>query len=228
MDDDILMAFADGELSAEQAARVADAVASDPAIAARVDLFRQTRAMVAVTRDAVPAGDDSDLIARIRAAQVAAPPVVAAVETPAPANRNWAPLAAAASLVIAVGLGWWSGFFGGAQPALQPVTPAILAALDSVPSGESAPVEGGEFTAIATFRVADGRVCREYDVTGDNAQVAVACRTDGAWQNLFAAAATESTGYVPASGDIQALDVFLTQIGAGNPLTAEDEAAALK
>lgn len=239
MDDETLMAFADGELTGEQAGAVARAVAADPALAARVDLFRKTRAALAMpdpAADAFAAGgsaaDDRDaaLIAQIRAAQAASAVVPATVAVPnaprpAPANRNRAPAAVAASLVVALGLGWWSGMFTPTPTQLPAggLSPALVAALDSVPSAQSR--DG--FTAIATYQTADGRLCREYETTAPP-QIAIACHEKGGWVQRFAAAEITDTGaYVPATGDLEALDAALADLRAGEPLPPEDEARAL-
>lgn len=248
IDDEILMAFADGELDAAEAAQVAQAVADDPALAARVDLFRQTRAALQAAPEASPKDQAlADMIRatqaqakmqaqesraadpladQIRAAAAAAttahlagrdPQIAANRSLPTPANRNWAPLAVAASLVLALGIGWLAGPWGNAPtPGLEPT---VVAALNSLPSGEST----GDVTAIASFRTADGTLCREYET---EAEIAVACRAGSTWENRFAATQINSPDYVPASGEGN-VDNFLASIGAGEPLTTADEQAAL-
>ncbi|MDO5621493.1 MAG: hypothetical protein Q4G24_08495 [Paracoccus sp. (in: a-proteobacteria)] len=244
INDEVLMAFADGELDVAEAAQVAQAVAGDPALAARVDLFRQTRAALQAAPEASPKdqaltdmiratqaqAQDSraadPLADQIRAAAAAAttahlagrdPQIAANRSLPTPANRNWAPLAVAASLVLALGIGWLAGPWGNAPtPGLEPT---VIAALNSLPSGEST----GDVTAIASFRTADGTLCREYETA---AEIAVACRAGSTWENRFAAAQVDSPDYVPASGEGN-VDDFLASIGAGEPLTTADEQSAL-
>lgn len=229
MDDETLMAFADGELTGAEADEVARAVAADPALAARVDLFRKTRAALAEPAPA-PSEADAALIAQIRAAAAAATVAQVATHkaglntapTPAPAaNRNWAPTAVAASLVMALGLGWWSGLLDGGSAA-GGLSPAVVAALDSVPSAQTR----DSFTAIASFQTADGTLCREYETT-EPPQIAVACRQEGAWVQRFAATLEAADGYVPASGTVEAVEALLGDLGAGEPLTPEAEAEAL-
>lgn len=230
IDDETLMALADGELDGAEAARVSAAIADDPQAQARLRRFTETRARLkALAAEAGPGPADDALAARIRAAALASQAPAAPAPAPAaparPANRNRAPWAAmaAALAAAAVGIGWWQT--GG--PAALP--PAEVAALDSLPSGEAVTLEGaGDLTMIASYRTAAGDFCREYEVARDRSlTVSVACRQDGAWQRQFASDMTAGEGYVPASGDIAALDDWLADSGAGEPLTPEDEAAAL-
>lgn len=227
IDDETLMALADGELDRAEAARISAAVARDPRLQARLELFTQTRARLHAL-SAIPAAPaDADLIARIRAAGIApqaAPAPAAALEPAANINRApWAALAAAATAAV-VGLAWWQ--MGGAPTGLPQ---AELAALDSLPSGEVAALgDGRDLTMIASYRTAGGDLCREYETAQDDRlTVSVACRDGDGWHRQFASDMTAADGYVPASGDMAALDAWLAETGAGDPLTPEDEAAAL-
>jgi hypothetical protein len=229
IDDETLMALADGELGQAEAARISAAIANDPEAQARLRLFTETRARLKALSSAVPAApSDKDLIARIRAAGSAAQAsaTVAPTAVPKPANTNrapWAVLAAAMALAV-VGLGWWQ--MGDAPSGLPQ---AAVTALDSLPSGQAVELgDGRDLTMIASYRTADGAFCREYE-TAQNAglTVSVACRDGDGWQQQFASDMTATDGYVPASGDIAALDEWLSKTGAGDPLTPEDEGAAL-
>lgn len=228
IDDETLMALADGELDRAEAARVSAAIADDPEAQARLHRFTETRARLkALSAASHPATADDDLIARIRAASVPAQaPAAAPVPPTVPANRNRAPLAAlaAALTAVVVGLGWWQA--GGPAPDLPG---AEVAALDSLPSGEAVVLaDGRDLTMIASYRTAGGVFCREYETARDTAlTVSVACRDGDGWQQQFASDLTAVEGYVPASGDLAALDAWLAETGAGEPLTPEDEAAAL-
>ena len=234
IDDETLMALADGELDQAEAARVSAAVARDPEAQARLRLFTETRARLKILASAAPAPSDKDLIARIRAASSAvqasgtvAPTALPPSATPpVPANANRAPWAALAAAVTAavVGLAWWQM---GGTPAGLPE--AEVAALDSLPSGQVTELgDGRDLTMIASYRTAEGAFCREYETAQDaGLTVSVACRQGDTWQRQFASDMTATDGYVPASGDIAALDDWLAETGAGDPLTPEDEAAAL-
>lgn len=229
IDDETLMALADGELGQAEAARISAAIADDPEAQARLRLFSESRARLKALSSAAPAApSDKDLIARIRAAGSAAQAQATVTPTaaPGPANTNrapWAALAAAMALAV-VGLGWWQ--MGGAPSDLLQ---AEVAALDSLPSGQGLELgDGRDLTMIASYRTADGAFCREYETAQDaSLTVSVACRDGDGWQRQFASDMTGLDGYVPASGDIAALDEWLSNTGAGDPLAPEDEAAAL-
>ena len=232
IDDETLMALADGELEQAEAARVSAAIADDPEAQSRLRRFTETRARLRVlTAETQAALSDDALIARIRAAsaapQAASPaPPTDAVPAPAPANTNRAPLAAIAAALTAavVGIGWWQ--MGGPASSLPQ---AEVAALDSLPSGEATVLDDGrELTMIASYRTATGDLCREYETSqGESLVVGVACREGGAWRQQFASDMTAAQGYVPASGDIAALDDWLAETDAGEPLTPDEEAIAL-
>lgn len=228
IDDETLMALADGELDEAEAAHASAAIANDPDAQARLRRFTETRARLrALTAETQAALSNDALIGRIRAASLAPQAAsVVATSAPVPANTNRTPLAAlaAALAAVVVGIGWWQM---GSGPAGLPQ--AEIAALDRLPSGEAVTLDDGrELTVIASYRTAAGDFCREYETAQGNAlAVGVACRQDGAWQQQFASNMLTTEGYVPASGDISVLDDWLAETGAGEPLTLEDEAAAL-
>lgn len=230
IDDETLMALADGELDRAESARISAAIADDPEAQARLRRFAETRARLKALSTEGPARQADDaLIARIRAAGVApqAPAALAPAPAPPPAaNANRAPWAAVAAALTAavVGLGWWQ--MGDAPDGLPR---AEVAALDSLRSGQATVLEDGrDLTVIASYRTAEGAFCREYETARDaSLTVTVACREGGDWQRQFASDMVATDGYVPASGDIAALDDWLAETGAGDPLTPEDEAAAL-
>ncbi len=243
--DEMLMAYADGELSAAEASEVERALAQDEALAAKVALFADSR--MAVRRAyAAPPAVPADLEVRVRA-MAATDAALRQVRTTTSnvidlaARRRVVPLwqlPAAAAVALAIGLGsaWFAGQGGnGGAGGLQVAglsDPAIVDALGTVPSGERMALGGGaDFAAIATFRDGEGTLCREFehDRAGGATVVAVACRAAAAWDVRFAIAATaaDTAGYAPASS-LETLDAYLSATGAGAPLSATDEAAALE
>lgn len=227
IDDETLMALADGELDRAEAERLSAAIAQDPQAQARLRQFTETRARLsALGAQSKASTSDDAQIARIRAAAVAPQAPADPVAVPVPANRNRAPLAALAAALTAavVGLGWWQT--GGPASNLPA---AEVAALDRLSSGQATMLgEGRDLTVIASYRMTDGAFCREYEITqATMLTVSVACRDGDVWHRRFASDLTATPGYVPAAGDIAALDDWLVRSGAGDPLTPEDEAAAL-
>lgn len=236
--DETLMALADGELPDDEARQVGMAVERDADLQARLRIFTETRDLLragAATGSVpgAPGAARDPLIARIRAATaaatVAAPAGAGMAPAPPPpaANLDRRPLVAlAASLALAVvGLGWWWQS-GGPQAALPPTH---LAALDSLASGETQALpDGPSLTMIASYLGGAGDLCREYETrSGNTVTIRIACRADGGWDARFAEEITASNGYLPATGEIAALDAFLADAGIGPPLTPEEERAAL-
>lgn len=248
IDDQTLMALADGELDPARAEELRRAIAADPALQSRLHQFEETRRLLGGMREAGPAEDP--LAALIRAAATTPTPAPSvliasrdamAVSNPRPgarpltapahgqpANRNSPPwLALAASLAImAVGLGWWN-WAGG--PVSQGISGAELAALNGLPSGQVQALEsGGELAMIASFRASDGTFCREYEtVRQAELRIVLACRAGDAWVERFAGvAAAAGQDYRPASGE-GSIDAAIAAIGAAGPMSPEEEMAAL-
>ncbi|MDF3605069.1 hypothetical protein PE067_02160 [Paracoccus sp. DMF-8] len=196
IDDDILMALADGELAPDLADKVAHAVAGDPELQQRLERFTRTRDLLAGLAKAAPSpGIDPALVARIRAAsapaesaptestpaariptdstptdsaalQVAPDTTVTATPTPTPANLNRAPLAAIAAAFALAIVGF--GWYGmNMDPTPAGPGATVSAALDSVSSGAGAQLDAGqELTIIASYRNGAGELCREYEIFG--------------------------------------------------------------
>ncbi|SIS55497.1 Anti sigma-E protein RseA, N-terminal domain [Paracoccus saliphilus] len=226
--DETLMALADGELSSDVAERVMAAVEADSELQARLRRFTETRRLL--REEAArpqPSPRDAALIARITAATQTKPAPPEEQRGSAPANLNRRPLAALAAAMAAavIGLGWWWGY-GGPESSLPK---AHLTALDSLMSGESSELpDGQDLTMIASYRTGAGELCREFEThSGTEMTVVVACREGEGWSQRFATDIEAAEGYVPASGDLEALDKFLAETEAGAPLTPAEETTAL-
>ncbi len=240
IDDEMLMAYADGELDASDAARVETVLRDDPDMAERLVVFTGTREVMRAAADVKRAEPvPEDVVARAKAAIDASRSDGAGKVLPFRRSDRphvFRPAALAASLAIA-------GFLGGYL--LSPKvpgdsgqefrfaildTPGLSDALRRVPAGERMAIEGGEIAVIASFRDADGAFCREFELDASNAStlVSVACWSGTDWDPRLAVVATadDETQYAPASS-LETLDTYLTAIGAGAPLSPEDEASAL-
>lgn len=230
--DEVLMAYADGELTADEAVELRERLARDEALARRLEVFAGSRGAVQALRrgDAahgIPPAFEASLrktIAEARARDAGTANVV-------PLRRRAVPLwsgALAASLALAVGL--VAGLtIGDPRGTMAPADP-VLAALDSIPSGDTVTLgDGREIELVSSFRSAEGVLCREYEVTRpDGARsVAVACRDDQTWTPQLVLALGGAEGYAPASAP-ELLDLFYLQSGAGAPLSPEEERAALE
>lgn len=229
IEDEMLMAYADGELDAATAARVEAALEQDEALAERLGVFLNTRSALKAAFDPAPPVSPQ-LEAAVRGMAAPAPQVVA-LTARRTARPVWQPVAFAASLALAVGLG--AGWFlngpagiGAPQLALAPGAAAVLAEL---PSGRSADLaDGHSLSVIASFEDAQGTLCREIAQDGAGGSLlAVACKAGAAWELRFAiAAGSGGESYRPASAP-EALDAWLAATGAGAPLPPEAEAEAL-
>jgi hypothetical protein len=237
--DEILMAFADGELDEPVAAAVARVMAQDQAVARKIVEFQQSRR---VTRSVFASNLAPDVPSELRAviaAQIEAYETASAAgkrREPAEARRIWPSrlhpmkMALAASLAaVAVA----SGYFIGRQS--QPEAgrlahledPLVLRELSRLESGHEVELPAGRLRVVSTYRLPNASLCREFRLQSTSATAgAVACRTDE-WKITFALAEpAKSAEYVPSSGG-DLLDAYLGNLGAGNPLDGETEAKAL-
>lgn len=247
--DEMLMRFADGELDADDMELVEKAMEADDELVSRVVMFIETKAhaqaaLKPLLGEPVPEALQASVAAMVAAKKAKdAQSGGGATVLPFEARHNSAPLAprrwtlplAASIAAVAGGLaGYWAG--GGASPADGGVSVAgrvgaeLGEALASVPaSHEIALADGTRFRAIASFRNDLAELCREFelDSADRSTSVSVACHSGGAWAVSFMVAAAGGTdGYAPASST-EALDAYLSAIEAGEPLSPEDEAAAL-
>lgn len=233
--DEMLMAYADGALGAEDSARLRARLEADPALAARLAPFAGTRDALArlARRDAaavaLPPGLQARMIARMAEARVeamAAPADKVVALQPRDARRMplWSG-ALAASLALAIGLGGGLMLGQGGGGAVSPV----VAALDTLPAGaEETLADGTRLRIVASFVSAEGALCREYEVTRPTGMhsVEVACDAGSGWEVQLMLALAGSEGYAPASAP-ELLDLYYVQSDAGAPLSAAEEAAAL-
>ncbi|WP_459616032.1 hypothetical protein [Bordetella sp. 2513F-2] len=245
--DATLMAYADGMLDDETAAQVEASARADARVAARIALFRQTGAALRQTAQArraepLPQALRDRVQQMLDEARAPQGSKVLPFQRPArpddasgparPRRAMAGPLALAASLALAVGLGagMWMAPQGGQGEWLGTAAlehGGVAEALARVESGARASVAAGEVTLVASFLDGQGALCREFELEADSRSlVSVACHDGSTWDLRFAAAAGGSGGYAPASS-LGALDAYLAAAGAGQPLSPGDEAKAL-
>ena len=220
-----LMAYADGELPAARAAEIAGAERSDSAVAAKIAAFRDSRrvlrdAFASQLKEAVPQ----------RLLDVLNAPSAKVVEFKPRRARlsTWIPLAAAASVALAVGLTLnhrWSP--AGPAPVVIANATMLNQALETLPSGVPLQQGGKEVLPLASLRTPNGNWCREFESRGDGAKSrGLACRDDaGQWQLRVIASPPSGTnpgqgGYQTASGNGPDLAATL---GASRRLTPDEE-----
>ncbi|EKV32700.1 hypothetical protein C882_1537 [Caenispirillum salinarum AK4] len=195
LDDTLLMAYVDGELDADEAARVERLLASDAQARETVRSLTQLNGMLsAAYADAL----------REPVHQATAQRVAAAARTgPAPGWRGArrAAVAAAVPALVALGAGLavlWQMPDAAGPGTVAPGGGALAAvleekrqqALETHLSGDplhwTAAGGGGRITPLKTYR-AEGGYCREYRETvsttqGPRTTIGLACRQDGAWR----------------------------------------------
>jgi anti-sigma factor RsiW len=213
IDDETLMALADGELDAPRAQDVRRAMAQDPSLRRRFEVFAETRARVhgafaGVLREPVPQ----------RLAVFGAP-----------SRKRFAAtrlLPMAAAVLLTFGGGYWFGARDNGGDMLV-ASAALTRALSGAADGETAPLGVRAQAQIdATYRTRSG-ICRTFKTIGDAPATGVACRAGDAWTVRVMARDTAGSGdYRPASSAAPALDAYLDAVEASERLTPEDVAKA--
>ncbi|WP_262029006.1 hypothetical protein [Microvirga sp. Mcv34] len=241
LSDEILMAFADGELDGPTATAMAKAMAEDPLVAKRVVEFQQSRrlarsAFSAVSLPDVPPHLRAAVSAQIEAYEGGRKPSPAADVKPLKSGwfgrrSSFVPMALAASIAaVAIGLGYFAGSWervgaGGLMARLE--SPMVHNALSRSAAGQDVELPFGRLRVISTYHLANGSLCREFRLQASReAAEAVACRRDE-WKTTFAVAKVVNDGdYAPSGGD-DLMATYLQSIGAGEVLVGEAEARAL-
>ncbi len=205
--DDILMAYADGELDESLRGEVERAVRADPALAAIVEGHRALRrdvfaAFAGVIDEPVPArlqppGQGPGKVLSLDAARNAKLRAQAPLPTPSPAlPRAWPQWGAlAATLVVGVLAGslWFDSGDAGFVSADAGGRLVARAQLDSALSRQLAgePAAGSPVRIGVSFATRDGGYCRSFQV---GASAGLACRDGEAWRISVLKEAPASSG----------------------------------
>lgn len=230
--DEMLMAYADGELDLVACAEIEAAMAGDPALARAVE---RHRAMSAKVRKAYESVLDEPL-----------PPALAVlagdeeaanvVELLAARERRFDPsrwrLPAWSAIAVSVLIGVLVGVLlvrGAASPYEE--TPAGLVArgelADGLESELAASPSGSNIAIGVSFRHRDGRFCRTFTFRHGTSVAGLACRGRDDWKIELLADAPVEAGDVRAAASMpapvaRAVDVAI----AGEPFDAKAEVAA--
>jgi hypothetical protein len=244
LSDEILMAFADGELDEPAAGAIEQAMLSNPAITQRVIGFLRSRRLIrsTFTRDvalSVPPELQAAVQAQISAFDAANDRGAEGTIHPrrnAFQRRHWlsggVALAASVAALAIAGVGYFAGqqnipspYASGLVARLE--DPLVHQVLDTGGSGQEAELAIGRIRMVSTYRLANGSLCREFTLQAASGKAAaIACRTDD-WKITFALASPAAdTAYTPSSGgDLMA--AYLQDIGVGEPLLGATETKAL-
>ena len=237
--DEILMAFADGELDERVTAAVAQVMAQDPTVAKRIVDFQQSRRL---SRSAfenslaleVPIELQAAISAQIEAHEGAkdgerADPQELRRPRSGRSFHLMRMALAACLATIAVAAGYFMGRQADrhAGQVAQLEDPLIQGELSRLESGRDVELPLGRFRVISTYRLANGTLCREFELNSPSrATDAVACR-ENEWNVTFAVSnPAKGPDYTPSSGG-DLMDSFLQNLGAGKPLEEKAEAKAL-
>ena len=242
IDEETLMAFADGQLSGPQAEAVAAAVAGDPALAEKVAQHRQLRETMAaafapVLDEPVP----PSLAAAVSASAGDTPGKVVdfAVERRSKAIRRtpfiqrWGSIAAA--LVVGLFAGQLVDLSGGGIDLVKGsdgnlvASGKLAAALDSQLASDNPQALGSPVRIGLTFVGGDGGYCRTFSAVRADSLSGIACRRDGEWRLRMATTPdgqrADAPGYRMAGAD----DVIMQSAQAlmrGDPLDSAAEQRA--
>ena len=231
--DEILMAFADGELDGTMRAEIEAAMATDPALARAVERHRALAAHIRARYEGVAVEPVPDRIAALVSAPDSAPvaDLAARRRERAEAPRRWRRAhwaAMAASLVVAV--------LVGALLLREPSAPydtvdgrrVARGELDRALTFELAAVPADSDVNIGiSFRDREGRFCRTFHLQQDAPVAGLACFGDAQWElAVLADAPAQEPGLRTASAMplevLQAVDAAID----GEPLDAQAELAA--
>lgn len=231
-----LAAFADGELSGEDEARVAEAVAADAGLQRQVDAHRALKAKLGahfapvldqpvpdrLTRmltgqdnsEAVATGEGVVDFTKARAQKVAE----RSASAPRSGAWRWGGGAIAASLALAVMFG-----LGGGGDAPEGYAATQLASvLDEQLIAAQDP--GGDTRILVSFRNESGELCRAFGAADASG---IACRDATGWrlETLGAGSEAQQSEFRMAGSDAEVLEAAQA-MAAGAALTAEEESQA--
>ena len=223
-----IAAFADGELSGEDLARVERAVMSDPAIAAKVEAHRALKAKLGAHFAPVLDQPVPDRLTKLLASGDADAGDTGVVSFArerqkrdlAPFVRRWAPIAGpamAASLVLVMWQPWQGS--GGLEGYADD---RLASALDTQLVAEQSP--GATTRILLSFESYSGELCRAYRSGGAGG---IACRDDSGWaiEREFALEEGQATEFRQAGSETDLL-AAAQEMARGGALDAQAEAEA--
>lgn len=208
IDDDLLMAFADGELDEINRRRVERAIAEDPELRARLEQQQRLRATLAAHYGPVAEEEVPERFRALLETNVVPFAPVAKARTARPLWQSLTALAATLVIGLAIGRtllappGGPVGVENGALVAQGPLAEALETQLASTQA------DGAATSVGVTFARADGNVCRTF--TGSDA-AGLACREPAGWRLIMV---TEGPGRPGAQGGYR-------QAASGNALVMQ-------
>lgn len=242
IDDTRLMAYVDGELSAEEAARIESQAAADAALAERI---RRTRALRVRLGGAYAPVLDEEVPQRLRdvlrpGSEI--PDPVRAIPAPATAlgvqpgrrrrrARDWSALAASLLLGVLIARVLPPGTSPAQDDAFVDAAMRAGGALErALNDGLAAAGPDGGVSIGLSFRARDGVYCRSFTLDGEQPRAGLACREGGArWRVTTLSDTGAATGQEMRQAASGLPPAVLADIDArieGEPLDASQEQAA--
>jgi hypothetical protein len=233
--DEVLMAYADGELDAKTRSQVQEAIATDPDVARRVSAHTALRASVRAGFDKVLDEPIPErLVTAARASRKADSRVVALRGKSAARWRAWPQWASMAASFVLGALVWQLGTRHTSGPLLErngqvfasgALAQALTSRLASDRSAQS------EVQVGVSFRSKSGNYCRTFQLQDESVLAGLACRADEKWKLEILArgepSSQSSSGYRQAASALPpAVIQAVNESMSGEPLDARAEAAA--
>jgi len=224
VDDEKLMAFADGELTGAEHAEIEAALAEDAGLRERLEAHRAMRTRLSSAFDgALTEPVPQHLLDAAQKPRQAEVIDFAARRAAKWSFREWGAMAASVALGLVIGVGTMQQQ---AQPMFATAAEGLVArgALSQALDTQLASDEAGAVRIGLSFRDQDGDYCRTFDLTQGGAS-GVACREDDGWRIPLISGAA-SGGEIRQAGASAEVLAAVDAMIAGDPLDAEAERAA--
>ncbi|MFT3727208.1 MAG: hypothetical protein QM759_05230 [Terricaulis sp.] len=235
MNDELLNAYLDGELDAEKRQLVELYLAQNVSASLRLEDLKRADDLL---RDAIP---------RVSTADDPIAKMIMTGERPRPrlklisgglkvVQKPWVRAVASMAAACVMGVFVGTAISGDRAPndidARMMLGPQMSSILDQTPSGQTAPVMGGDVQVALTLQTSDGRYCRQFRINAEeSASDAVACRDNGRWHMIVQALAPQAGAggaYHTAGADQgSAVDVAVDALGSTIVLDDREERAAM-
>lgn len=234
--DEELMAYADGELSHADAARVEGALAADAGLAEKLAAHRRLHAALQghldpVAQEPVPDALTAMIVAARKEDEAGKVVSLAAARAgreakapPRPFLQRWGGLAIAASLVLGVMLGTQMQSGG----AIVERNGALLASgpLAKGLDTQLASTEGGSVRILTSFQRDGGGYCRVFEAAST---AGIACKDQTGWvlERIMSSGTRQASDYRQAGSADSELMSAAQDMAKGEPLDAGQEKAAV-
>lgn len=223
VDDERLMAFADGELSGAERAEVEAALAEDASLREKLAAHQRLRTRLSGAFDgALSEPVPASLLSAAEKPRTAEVVNLADRRVARWSVREWGAMAASVVLGLFVGVGVMS-----AQAPLMSPSPSGLVARGALADALETQLASDEAGAVRiglSFRDTDGRYCRTFDLT-DGGTAGLACREGDAWNVAMTTGGAGGGEVRQAAASEQILNAVDAVI-VGEPLDATSEAQA--